>query len=210
MKKGSGVITKIVLVLILVGLAAGGWYIYQDPEARTAIEDARWITKHREPDLYKDVEWMDGEIVKVLDGNWVFVKIPEGFVYGLRIRGLEAPTLALLLTDDTLKMGQEAKKFLEELVLKKAVRFQSIDMNELRYGHGYIEFEDQSIVLPMIKAGMARLNRTEITHLPFDDLRTLLQAEREAQEAALGIWDPNLDLEWTMGDFSKSAGAPGI
>jgi endonuclease YncB( thermonuclease family) len=141
MKNASGIITKIILVLILLFIGGVGFYIYSNPEAQAAIEDAKWIYDNRDPKLYEGEEWLDGEIVKVLDGNWVYVKIPEGFVYGLRIRGLEAPTLAVLLGDDTLKMGKESQKFLEELALKKKVKFQAIDMNDSRYGHGYIELE---------------------------------------------------------------------
>ncbi len=210
MKNASGIITKIILVLILLFIGGGGFYIYSNPEAQAAIEDAKWIYDHHDPKMYQSEEWLDGEIVKVLDGNWVYVKIPEGFVYGLRIRGLEAPTLAVLLGDDTLKMGKESQKFLEELALKKKVKFQAIDMNDSRYGHGYIELEGQSIVIPMVKAGMARLKRSEITHLSKEELWDLLQTEREAVKTEVGIWDPSLTLDWTMGDFSMQGSAPGL
>ena len=210
MKNASGIITKIILVLILLFIGGVGFYIYSNPEAQAAIEDAKWIYDNRDPKLYEGEEWLDGEIVKVLDGNWVYVKIPEGFVYGLRIRGLEAPTLAVLLGDDTLKMGKESQKFLEELALRKKIRFQAIDMNDSRYGHGYIELQDQSIVLPMVKAGMAKLKRSEVTHLSKEELWELLQAEREAIGSEIGIWDPSLSLDWTMGDFSTEGDAPGL
>jgi endonuclease YncB( thermonuclease family) len=210
MKNGSGVIKKIILVLILLLVGGVGYYIYSNPEVQVEIKDAKWILENRDPEMHKSVEWREGQIVKVLDGNWVFIKIPEGFVYGLRIRGLEAPTLAVLLGDDTLKMGKEAHKFLEELTLRKNIQFQSIDMNDMRYGHGYIEFQGKSIVLPMVKAGMAKLNRSEVTHLPYEDLHELIKAEREAQESETGIWDTSLELDWTMGDFSEQADTPGL
>ena len=208
MRKGSGVIKKILLFLVLMLLGGGGWFIYSNPSARQTFEDGRWILEHRDPDLYDDVDWMEGQIVKVLDGNWVYVKIPEGFVYALRIRGLEAPTLALRLSDDTLAMGKEAKKFLEDLGLRKEMRFQAIDMSELRYGHGYIEFQGKSLVLPMIQAGMARLHRSEITHFSTEDLLELLEAEREAKRSGVGIWDASLTLDWTIGDYSETGGSP--
>ncbi len=210
MQKASGIIKKIILVLVLLLVGGVGFFIYSNPEARAAIEDAKWIYDNRDPQLYQGEEWLDGEIVKVLDGNWVYIKIPEGFVYALRIRGLEAPTLAVLLGDDTLKMGKKSQEFLEELVLRKKVRFQAIDMNDSRYGHGYIEYQGKSLVLPMVEAGMAKLKRSEITHLSKEELWELLQTEREAKNAETGIWDPSLNLDWTMGDYSDQGGAPGL
>ena len=210
MKSASGIIKKIIILLILLCIVGVGFYIYTNKEAQSAIKDAKWIYDNRDPQLYEGEEWLDGEIVKVLDGNWVYVKIPEGFVYGLRIRGLEAPTLAVLLGDDTLKMGKESQTFLEELVLRKKIRFQAIDMNDSRYGHGYIEFQGKSIVLPMVKAGMAKLKRTEITHFSDEELWELLQIEREAVKSGVGIWDPSLILDWTMGDFSSDSTTPGL
>lgn len=192
----------------VAALISAGYVLYQDPNIRAKIDDARWIYDNRDASLHQGISWSEGEIVKVLDGNWVYVKIPEGFVYALRIRGLEAPTLAVRLSDDTLKMGQEAKKFLEELALKKPMQFQVIDMSDLRYGHGYIELNDESILLPMIKAGMARLNRQEITHFTNEDIMELLQTEREAKKSGVGVWDPSLQIDWTVGDFSQTGQAP--
>ena len=207
-KKNSGSIWKILLLSGVAALVGAGYVLYQKPEVQEKVEDARWIYEHREADLYQGIDWTDGEIVKVLDGNWVYVKIKDGFVYALRIRGLEAPTLAVRLSDDTLKLGQASKKFLEELALKKPMRFQVIDMSDQRYGHGYIELNDESILFPMIKAGMARLNRSEITHLDNQTLLDLFQTEREAQKSGVGIWEPSLQIDWTVGDFSQSEQAP--
>lgn len=210
MKNGLGMLKKILLLIVLAAIAGGGYYAYTNPEIRSKLSDAKWIYDHQQSGAYDHVEWRDGQIVKVLDGNWVFVKIPEGFVYGLRIRGLLAPTLAVLLSDDTLKMGKASKAFLEELALRKDMRFQPIDMGDNRYGQGYIEFQGKSIVLPMIQAGMARLNREELTHFSKEALWELLRAEYEARQSEIGIWDPSLDLDWTVGDFESAGGPPGI
>lgn len=207
-KKKSGSIWKIFLLIGVAALVGAGYVLLQNPRVQEKIEDARWIYENRDADLYQEIKWTDGEIVKVLDGNWVYVKIPEGFVYALRIRGLEAPTLAVRLSDDTLKMGQAAKKFLEELALRKPMRFQVIDMSDIRYGHGYIDLNDESILFPMIKSGMARLNRLEITHFDNETLLDLFEAEREAQKSGVGIWDPSLQIDWTVGDFSQTGQAP--
>ena len=88
------------------------------------------------------------------------------------------------------------------------MKFQVIDMSDTRYGHGYIELNDESILFPMIKAGMARLNRSEITHFENQTLLDLFQAEREAQKSGVGIWGPSLQIDWTVGDFSQTGQAP--
>ena len=137
-----------------------------------------------------------------------YVKIQEGFVYALRIRGLEAPTLAVRLSDDTLELGQQAKAFLEELILKKPVRFQSIEMSDIRYGHGYVEFEGRTLVMDMIESGLARLKRSELTHLKRETLFALLDAERKAQAGGLGVWAEGLDINWTVGDYSETEVVP--
>ncbi|MBT7534512.1 MAG: hypothetical protein HN610_03025, partial [Verrucomicrobia bacterium] len=77
MKSASGIIKKIIILLILLCIVGVGFYIYTNQEAQAAIEDAKWIYDNRDPQLYEGEEWLDGEIVKVLDGNWVYVKIPE-------------------------------------------------------------------------------------------------------------------------------------
>ena len=208
-KKG-GAFKKAFIVILLLGLAGGGWWAWQQPAIRQQVEDYRWIHDHAQPDLHQGVEWWDGEIVKVLDGNWVYVKIKEGFVYALRLRGLEAPTLAIRLSDDTLTMGQEAKTFLEERILKNPVRFQSIEMSDIRYGHGYVEWQGASIILPMVESGMARLKRSEITHFSRETILELFAAERRAKEAGRGVWKEGVDINWTVGDYAESNVVPGV
>ncbi len=204
----GGVVKKVFLWLLFIGLVSGGWWAWQQPEIRQKVEDYRWYQENADPELYQSVQWWDGEIVKVLDGNWVYVKIQEGFVYALRIRGLEAPTLAVRLSDDTLELGQQAKAFLEELILKKPVRFQSIEMSDIRYGHGYVEFEGRTLVMDMIESGLARLKRSELTHLKRETFFALLDAERKAQADGLGVWAEGLDINWTVGDYSETEVVP--
>ena len=62
----------------------------------------------------------------------------------------------------------------------------------------------------MVKAGMAKLKRTEITHFSDEALWELLQIEREAVKSGVGIWDPSLILDWTMCDFSSDSTTPGL
>lgn len=204
----GGVVKKVFLWLLFIGLVGGVWWAWQQPEIRQKVEDYRWYQENADPELYQSVQWWDGEIVKVLDGNWVYVKIQEGFVYALRIRGLEAPTLAIRLSDDTLELGQQAKSLLEELILKKPVRFQSIEMSDIRYGHGYVEFEGRTLVMDMIESGLARLKRSELTHLKRETLFALLDAERKAQADGLGVWAEGLDINWTVGDYSETQVVP--
>jgi len=107
-----------------------------------------------------------------------------------------------------LELGQQAKAFLEELILKKPVRFQSIEMSDIRYGHGYVEFEGRTLVMDMIESGLARLKRSELTHLKRETLFALLDAERKAQTDGLGVWAEGLDINWTVGDYSETEVVP--
>ena len=81
----GGVVKKVFLWLLFIGLVSGGWWAWQQPEIRQKVEDYRWYQENADPELYQSVQWWDGEIVKVLDGNWVYVKIQGGFVYALKI-----------------------------------------------------------------------------------------------------------------------------
>ena len=43
-------------------------------------------------------------------------------------------------------------------------------MSDIRYGHGYVEFEGRTLVMDMIESGLARLKRSELTHLKRETL----------------------------------------
>ncbi|MGA0327807.1 MAG: hypothetical protein ACO3OK_12480 [Limisphaerales bacterium] len=67
----GGVVKKVFLWLLFIGLVGGGWWAWQQPEIRQKVEDYRWYQENADPEHYQSVQWWDGEIVKVLDGNWV-------------------------------------------------------------------------------------------------------------------------------------------
>ena len=52
MKSASGIIKKIIILLILLCIVGVGFYIYTNQEAQAAIEDAKWIYDNRDPQLY--------------------------------------------------------------------------------------------------------------------------------------------------------------
>ena len=109
-------------VAVFIGFVSGGWWVWQQPEIRQKVEDYRWYQENADPELYQSVQWWDGEIVKVLDGKLGICQDPGRLcLCSEDSEGLEAPTLAVRLSDDTLELGQQAKAFLEELILKKPV-----------------------------------------------------------------------------------------
>ena len=181
----------------LLMLVVAGYLAFQNRELVNSAKDAYWAfsNKTEVPPRYEAT--VTGEVIKVLDGNWFHLKIPEGFVYAVRITGMEAPGIAITRDPDNPPQGNLSRTNLTQLILDKQVDVNILEMNDLRYGQGFVYLNGTNVAQLTVKDGMARLNREEIHGLEFEEKYRLVQAERQAQEQGLGVYQAGQSFSFT-------------
>lgn len=195
-------------VLILI---AAGFMAYQNREIFNPAVDAYWAFSNKTERPLRFEASVTGEVIKVLDGNWFHLKIPEGFVYAVRVTGMESPGLAITRDPKNPPLGNLSRTNLTELLLNKEVAVNVLEMNDRRYGQGFVYLNNTNVAQLVVSEGMARLNRQEILGLEFEEKFHLVQAERMAIERGLGVYHEGADIQWqTITDPPEStpAGSP--
>ena len=178
-------------------LAIGAYFAYQNREIFNPVLDAYWAFSNKTESPQRYDASVTGEVIKVLDGNWLHLKIPEGFVYAVRITGMESPGIAITTDPTNPPLGNLCRTNLTELLLKKEVAVNVLEMNDRRYGQGFVYLNTTNVAQLVVGKGMARLNRQEILGLEFEEKYRLVQAERHAKEQGLGVYEQGLDIQWT-------------
>ena len=184
----------IAIILILIGAA---FLAYQNKHIFNPAVDAYWAFSNKTENPIRYEASVTGEVIKVLDGNWFHLKIPEGFVYAVRITGMEAPELAITRDPQNPPMGNLSRTNLTELLLKKEVSVNVLEMNDRRYGQGFVYLNETNVAQLVVIKGMARLNRQEILGLEFEEKFQLVQSERIATEQDLGVYETGTTFNWT-------------
>lgn len=194
-------------VLILI---AAGFMAYQNREIFNPAVDAYWAFSNKTEHPLRFEASVTGEVIKVLDGNWFHLKIPEGFVYAVRVTGMESPGLAITRDPKNPPLGNLSRTNLTELLLNKEVAVNVLEMNDRRYGQGFVYLNNTNVAQLVVSEGMARLNRQEILGLEFEEKFHLVQAERMAIERGLGVYHVGADIQWqTITDPPESTPAEG-
>jgi endonuclease YncB( thermonuclease family) len=141
-------------------------------------------------------ETISGTVVEVRDGDTLEVGIGSGTV-AVRLHGVDTP-------ESGQPYGTEATRFAERRALGELVRVRVLDRD--RYGRlvGVVELPDGSILNEaLVAAGLAWWYRR---YAPDDD--TLEHLERQAREAARGLWsraNPIPPWEWRRGERGPGA-----
>ena len=125
-------------------------------------------------------------VTTVYDGDTVKVQGHDIIIYVL-LAGIDEPEIAFQ-NQKGQPYAQEAKQFLERLLLNKTVDIKGYGLGPYPYNHliGEIRLKDSIINITMIKEGLA-----EVCHeQPPDglDITPYREAEREAKAAKLGMW----------------------
>ena len=125
------------------------------------------------------------KVTEVYDGDTIKVKGYRAEIK-LRLAGIDAPETSRNKIGFGQRYCQEAREYLSDLVLNKAINIK---------GHGYLNIDlmlgtvfldGKNINLEMVRAGLAEVYRGES---PKDlDLDPFFKAEREARTAEKGIW----------------------
>lgn len=127
------------------------------------------------------------KVNKVYDGDTIMAEGYDIVIYVL-LAGIDAPEICSRKHKRGQAYGQEAKRYLEDLILKKVVDIKGYGIGPYPYNHliGEIFLNDKNINIEMIKEGLAEVCREK----PPDGLNIApyLEAEREAKGAELGMW----------------------
>jgi micrococcal nuclease len=104
------------------------------------------------------------------------------------LAGIDAPEIGSRKHQRQQPYGQEAKKYLENVILNKIADIKAYGIGLYPYNHliGEIYVEDKNINIEMIKEGFAEV----CTERPPEGLNITpyLEAEREAKAAGRGMW----------------------
>lgn len=136
--------------------------------------------------LYQVVRVVDGDTVILSDGNIQFT---------LRIAGLDAP-------EKKQPYGQEAKKFLNDLIMGHPVKVQPLRRGIDPYGRslGHLYIGPQDVGVALIQAGLSFYYRPGCVDYPVNkkkydyDPRIYVEAEIKAHKKRQGMWSRN-DVE---------------
>lgn len=127
------------------------------------------------------------KVTRVYDGDTVMAKGHDIVIYVL-LAGIDAPEIGSRKKRRHQPYGQEAKRYLEKLILNKVVDITGYGIGPYPSNHliGEIHLKDRNINIEMIKEGLAEVCRQS----PPDGLNIApyLEAERKAKEARRGMW----------------------
>lgn len=201
-------VRKLLILGFLAALVAAGVFAYQNKEIFNPAVDAYWAYNNEGVQHFAN-PGVNGKVIKVLDGNWFHLKIPEGFVYAVRVTGMEAPGIGITLDPENPPMGNLCRTNLTKLLLDQEVTVDVIEMNDSRYGQGFVYLNNTNVAQLVVQDGMGRLNRQEILGLEFKEKYELVRAERFAQEKGLGVYESGKKFDWaTIDDPPKPESAP--
>jgi endonuclease YncB( thermonuclease family) len=128
---------------------------------------------------------LQGRVVGVSDGDSVTLLDAEQRPSKIRLAGIDAPEKAQAF-------GQKAKESLSELIYLKAVEVEWSKQD--RYGRivGKIRRDGMDISLEQVRRGMAWHYKQYQMEQPEEDRLAYTQAEGQARDKRLGLWqDPH-------------------
>ena len=134
-------------------------------------------------------------VIKVYDGDTIKAQGHDIIIYVL-LAGIDAPEIAFKKQEGGQPYAQEAKQYLEKLILNKLVDIKGYGLGPYPYNHliGEISLKGTIVNIAMIKKGLAEAYHEK----PPDGLNITpyREAEREAMAAKRGMW--------SLGDTYKS------
>jgi micrococcal nuclease len=132
------------------------------------------------------------KVTKVYDGDTIMAEGHDIVIYVL-LAGIDAPEIATRKGRPQQPYGQEAKRYLEGLILNKVVDIKGYGIGPYPYNHliGEIYLQDENINVGMIEKGLAEV----WLERPPEGLNIApyLEAEREAKAARRGMWSLGQD-----------------
>lgn len=127
-------------------------------------------------------EWVNGEVIKVTDGDTVVVRTARGALLRVRCYGVDTPEEANQYWPEQPR-SVEAKQFMQRLLLTRVVTVRLT--GDRTYGRevGEIFVDGRSATREVIRAGLGWWNR-KYARQDFD----LRRLEDRARTARMGLW----------------------
>ncbi|MGA1274155.1 MAG: thermonuclease family protein [Burkholderiaceae bacterium] len=93
--------------------------------------------------------------------------------------------------------GQRSKQHLSDLVYKKEVRVQVVDIDRYKRHVGVVFLGDKNINLTQVEEGYAWVYRQFVKNVPKPMANALFEAEETAKASKKGLWsDKNPTAPW--------------
>ena len=138
------------------------------------------------------IRTVEGTAIQVADGDTFKLETAEGTKLKVRLYGIDAPETekANKRTGKVSKPGQpygnEAYRALESKILDKEVKVDILAIDRYKRMVGIVYLDSGNVNLEMVKEGWAWAYR-EYLDRPYAS--EYLDAEKEAREKKLGLWD---------------------
>lgn len=181
------VLHKVYVGILFALLGCVLFYIYQNRMVFSPGADfvrALWIRQEAAPIVAAEIT---GDVVQVMDLSSFQMKVGTGYLYNVRLGGLEFPFPDERDLDGK-KLRRIGKTNLSDLVLSKKVHVKFTYISEHRSGVGTVYLGETNVNAVMAAAGFAKPKRQYLKGLSIDQLYALLRAERAAKTRKLGIW----------------------
>ena len=133
-----------------------------------------------------------GIVVSVADGDTITVLSAEKKQFKIRMAAIDSPEKAQAF-------GQRSKQHLSDLVYKKEVRVQVVDVDRYKRHVGVVFLGDQNINKAQVEEGYAWVYRQFVKNVPEPMANALFKAEETAQTGKKGLWsdkDPTAPWDW--------------
>jgi micrococcal nuclease len=127
------------------------------------------------------------KVTKVYDGDTIMAEGHDIVTYVL-LAGIDAPEISSPSQEPGQPYAQAAKRYLERLILNKAVEIKGYGIAPYPYNQliGEVYVGTENINISMLKKGLAEVSVGEPpTGL---DIAPYLEAEKEAKESGQGMW----------------------
>lgn len=127
------------------------------------------------------------KVTKVYDGDTIMAEGHDIVIY-VMLAGIDAPEVASRRSQPHQPYGQEARRYLESLILNEIIDIKGYGIGAYPYNHliGEVYLKDKNVNIEMLKKGLAEV---WLERPPGGlDIVPYLEAERKAREAGLGMW----------------------
>lgn len=131
----------------------------------------------------------EGRIVKLLSQDTVQLEDAAGFLYNLKLAGIESPSRRTRLKSHDSSPYARGRTLLQSTILSNHVQIAATHINANRTGVALVYIDNKNINVEMVKAGWAQVDRRNLDQLPTPIQFELENAEAIAKSAKSGIWE---------------------
>lgn len=176
--------SMILLVLGILALCAAFFSQWNGQHTGEEITSPRSYTQQTQEGGFQS---LDARVVRVADGDTVYIKTADGAEQRVRLLGIDAP-------ESKQAWGRESEQNLKKNLRASDYRVQVIYKGHDQYGRivGKLVANGKDLNLAQIQSGNAWVYRNFLRDLQAGDADRYVKAEEQARSQGLGLWqDPN-------------------